>query len=205
MNKPRILVTCPPMLGLFDEFTDKFAENDLEGVPAQVTQTMSEEELIDTLPDYDGWIIGDDPASAKVIQAVAENLKAAVKWGVGVDNVDFSAFEAARIPITNTPGVFGNEVADIALTYLIGLARETYLIDREIRGRNTWPKPSGISPVGRTTAIVGFGDIGQQAAKRVVACGSNVIVYDPVIQGNLPNNVEAATWPERLDEADFLV
>jgi D-3-phosphoglycerate dehydrogenase len=193
------------MLGLFDEFRDDFSAHGLEGVPANVTQTMTEDELIEELPAYDGWIIGDDPASARVIEAVAPSLKAAVKWGVGVDNVDFNAFEKAGIPVTNTPGVFGNEVADVALTYLLGLARETYRIDREIRQDKSWPKPSGISPVGRTAAVVGYGDIGTQTVNRILACGSKVIIYDPAAPGDLPEGVEAAKWPDRLGEADFLV
>ncbi|MEM1381205.1 MAG: NAD(P)-dependent oxidoreductase [Pseudomonadota bacterium] len=205
MTKPRVLVTCPPMLGLFDEFADDFAAHGLDGVAGEVTQTLSEDELIAILPEYDAWIIGDDPASARVIDAVSETLKAAVKWGVGVDNVDFPAFEKAGIPITNTPGVFGNEVADIALTYLIGLARETYRIDREIRSENGWPKPSGISPVGRTAAVVGYGDIGRQTVTRLLACGMNVIVYDPAAPTELPDRVTSAPWPERISEADFLV
>jgi D-3-phosphoglycerate dehydrogenase len=34
-----------------------------------------------------------------------------VKWGVGVDNVDFTAARELGLPVVNTPGVFGHEVA----------------------------------------------------------------------------------------------
>ena len=44
-----------------------------------------------------------------------------MRWGVGTDNVDFSAFKEFGIPIENTPGVFGAEVADLAMHYLTGL------------------------------------------------------------------------------------
>ncbi len=206
MARPNILVTCPPMLGLIEEFAADFDAQGLDYTPAKVTQVLSEEELIALVPDYDGWIIGDDPATARVVEAAARGkLKAAVKWGVGVDNVDFDAFRAAGVPVENTPGVFGGEVADVALTYVLGLARETYLIDREIRINNAWPKPSGISVAGRTVALVGFGDIGSQTAKRLLACGANLIVYDPAYKPIEGLDVETANWPERLDEADFLV
>lgn len=206
MTAPRVLVTCPPMLGLFHEFGADFAEFGLEGIPAKTTQVLSEAELKELLPEYDGWIIGDDPASADVVGAAVEGrLRAAIKWGVGVDNVDFDAFQALGIPVENTPGVFGNEVADVALTYVLGLARETYWIDRQVRLKNTWPKPSGISMVGRTVAIVGFGDIGQQIARRVLACGSRVIAYDPFYRGQSEINAEVAEWPNRVSEADFLI
>jgi len=206
MSRMNILVTCPPMLGLIDEFGDAFEAHGLDFTPAKVTQVLSVEELVELVPQYDGWIIGDDPANRTVVEAgAAGKLKAAVKWGVGVDNVDFDAFRDHGLPVENTPGVFGGEVADVALTYVLGLARETYRIDREIRSENGWPKPSGISIAGRTVALVGFGDIGRQTAKRLVACGANVVAYDPYGKPAEGIPVEFATWPERLSEADFLV
>jgi D-3-phosphoglycerate dehydrogenase len=206
MSSMKVLVTCPPMLGLIDEFIPAFEAKGLECVPAKVTQVMTEDELKAIVPQMEGWIIGDDPATRAVVTAgVAGKLKAAVKWGVGVDNVDFPAFKDLGVPADNTPGVFGGEVADVALTYALGLARETYFIDREIRSKNGWPKPSGISLAGRTVALVGFGDIGRQTAKRLVACGSRVIAYDPFFKpaDNIP--VEQGVWPDRLGEADFLI
>ncbi len=205
-STPRVLVTCPPMLGLIHEFQDAFRARGLECVPAQVTQVLSVEELKALTPQFDGWIIGDDPANRDVIEtAVKGRLRAAVKWGVGVDNVDFAAFRDHGVPVENTPGVFGGEVADVALTYVLGLARETYFIDREIRLNNGWPKPSGISMAGRTVAIVGFGDIGRATARRILACGSKVIVYDPAFAPVDGLTVEAAAWPDRVGEADFLI
>ena len=206
MARLNVLVTCPPMLGLIDEFADDFEAHGLDFTPANVTQVLSEDELIALVPDHDGWIIGDDPATSRVVEAAARGrLRAAVKWGVGVDNLDFAAFREAGVPVENTPGVFGGEVADVALTYVLGLARETYFIDREIRAKNAWPKPSGISIAGRTVALVGFGDIGSQTARRLVACGANIVVYDPAYKPVDDLNVETANWPARLDEADFLV
>lgn len=202
----RVLVTCPPMLGLFKEFPPAFAAKGLEGVPAQVTQVMSEEELMKVLPEYDGWIIGDDPASRRVFEAAKKGrLKAAVKWGVGVDNVDFAACRDLGIPVTNTPGVFGREVADVAITYVLGLARETFRIDRSIHAENGWPKPAGVSTWNKTVALVGFGDIGRQTARRLLACDMKVIAYDPFFKPVSSIDVETAAWPARIEEADFIV
>ncbi len=202
----RVLVTCPPMLGLYHEFEDIFAQHGLEGVPAQVTQVMNEAELKEILPEYDGWIIGDDPASRSVFEAATKGkLKAAVKWGVGVDNVDFKACEDLGIPITNTPGVFGREVADVALAYVLGLARETYMIDREVRLNNAWPKPSGVSLWNKKAAVVGFGDIGRSTVKRLKAFDLDVVVYDPFYKPVDGLSVENKIWPAGLDDVDFLI
>lgn len=202
----RILVTCPPMLRMIDEFRGRFADAGMELVAPEVVQTLSEDELVREAPTFDGWIAGDDPASERVLTAaVAGRLRALVKWGVGVDNVDFAAARKLGLKVAHTPGVFGREVADVAMNYVGGLARQTFLIDREIRLNNAWPKPSGISLADKTVALVGFGDIGRQTARRLLAAEMKVIVYDPVAEsaGDLP--VELATWPQRLGEADFLV
>jgi D-3-phosphoglycerate dehydrogenase len=171
-----------------------------------VKQTLSVEELKELLPQFDGWIIGDDPANAEVFKAGHQGkLKAAVKWGVGVDNVDFKAAKELGIPITNTPRMFGGEVADVAVGYVIGLARQTFWIDREVRKGN-WIKPSGTSLAGKIVALVGFGDIGRNTAKRLLAFDLKVIAYDPYFQAqdNL-SQVESSIWPNRLEEADFIV
>jgi D-3-phosphoglycerate dehydrogenase / 2-oxoglutarate reductase len=203
----KVLVTCPPMLGLFDEFVSPARELGLELLPAKTTQVLSEEELIALLPDYDGWIIGDDPATRQVFQAAQQGgLKAAVKWGVGVDNVDFDSCRDLGIPIDNTPQMFGGEVADMAIAYVTGLARQTYFIDREIRHQYGWPKPAGMSLAGKTIAIVGFGDIGYQTAKRLMGFDVEVIAYDPGVDGNGGlNHVMRKSWPEGLEQADILI
>ncbi|MEO9635233.1 MAG: NAD(P)-dependent oxidoreductase [Parasphingorhabdus sp.] len=207
MSAPmKILVTCPPMLGLIDEFADDFAANDLDFVAAPVVQVMSEAELIDILPAYDGWIIGDDPATAAVLEAgAAGKLRAIVKWGVGVDNVDFDAANRLGLQSTNTPGVFGKEVADLAMNYIGGLARQSFYIDREIRQNCSWPKPAGISLAGKKAGLIGFGDIGRNTAKRMLAADIDVTVYDPFFEAVDGIDVKAAQWPDGLSELDFLV
>lgn len=202
----RVLVTCPPMLRLIDDFADHFAAQGMDVHAAKVVQTLSEEELIGLLPEFDGWIAGDDPATEAVLKAgMAGRLRGLVKWGVGVDNVDFDACRRLDLKVAHTPGVFGREVADVAMNYVSGLARQTFLIDREIRTAHAWPKPSGISLADRTVALVGFGDIGRQTARRLLAADMKVIAYDPVAADRADIPVERAAWPDKLGEADFIV
>ena len=201
-----VLVTCPPMLGQIARFMEPAAALGLRLHPAKVTQTLSEGELIALLPAYDGWIIGDDPATRAVFAAgQSGRLRAAVKWGIGVDNVDFAACRDLGIPITNTPQMFGAEVADIAVAYVIGLARELFLIDRGVRAGG-WPKPAGISLAGRRAGVVGLGDIGRNACARLAALGLTVVAYDPGVAGDAGiAGLERAIWPAGVEALDFLV
>ncbi|CAG4884361.1 D-3-phosphoglycerate dehydrogenase [Georgfuchsia toluolica] len=202
----KVLVTCPPMLGMIESFRPSFDAKGIGLTAPKVVQTLSVAELKELVPRHDGWIIGDDPASREVFTAgKAGKLKAAVKWGIGVDNVDFAACKDLDIPITNTPDMFGAEVADVAVGYVIALARETFQIDRGVRAGN-WPKPRGISLAGKTVALIGYGDIGRNTAKRLLAADMKVIAHDPAAS-RLPAMaaVEFAQWPQRLTEADYIV
>jgi D-3-phosphoglycerate dehydrogenase len=202
----KILVTCPPMLRQIDRFRAAFASHGAEVSGPPVVQTLSIPELMRIVPEHDGWIIGDDPATRQVLAAgVSGHLRAAVKWGIGVDNVDFAAARELGLPIANTPFMFGREVADLAMSYVVALARETFLIDRAVRAGG-WAKPVGISLAGKIGAIAGFGDIGRNVARRMLAADMGVVVYDPAFKpaGGL-EAVRPMQWPDGIEEADFLV
>lgn len=192
------------MLGMIEEFRPLFERRGVDVTPAEVLQILSEDELCALLPKFDGWIIGDDPATRRVFAAgKAGQLKAAVKWGIGVDNVDFAACQDLGIPITNCPNMFGAEVADVGMSYIGALARETFIIDRGVR-EGRWPKPRGISLAGRTLGLIGLGDIGRNLARRALAADMKIVAYDPFYTGPLSDGIARATWPHRIAEADFL-
>lgn len=194
------------MINNIDSLRHLFEGNGIQTVCPDVAQTLSEEQLVRLVPQFDGWIIGDDPATRRVFEAGKKgSLKAAVKWGVGVDNVDFAAARDLGIPVANTPNMFGDEVADVAMLYVTALAREAFLIDREVRA-GRWPKPTGLSLAGKTVGLIGFGNIGKATAKRLSAAGMRIIVYDPAIESaDQVSPLGLANWPERVGECDFLV
>lgn len=195
------------MLGQVELFKPIFEAHGLELICPDFVQTLSEEELCALLPEMDGWIIGDDPASYKVLEAGKKGqLKAVVKWGVGVDNVDFDACKKLGLPVSNTPGMFGEEVADVALSYIIGLARQTFLIDRGVRAGG-WPKPAGMSLPGKKLGLIGFGDIGRSIAKRCLAFGLDLTIWDPYANPSTEDqqNYTFANYPEGIEHMDFLV
>ena len=201
-----LLITCPPMLHTKEQYLPYLESLGIRAHCPDVVQVLSEEELVRLVPDFDAWIIGDDPATRRVFEAgKMGRLKAAVKWGIGVDNVDFDACREFAIPITNTPYMFGKEVADIATGYIIGLARETFRIDREIRC-GKWPKYRGVSLADKCVGLAGYGDIGRNLAKRLLSLDMNIICYDPAISPVEPvDGIRFMKWPEGLDTCDFVV
>lgn len=195
------------MLGRIGEFRSIFEQKGITLLTPNVVQTLTEEELETLVPQVEGWIIGDDPATERVFLAGRNGkLRAAVKWGVGVDNVDFSACENLGIPISNTPNMFGEEVADLAIGYLISLARDSYRIHEGVKN-NHWIKPSGISISGKCIAVVGLGDIGRAVVRRLQGFGVEIIGYDPFIKMHAEElNISSINpFPDDIGKADFVI
>ena len=64
------------MLGNKEQFIPILKSMGYESVCPEFKQTLTEEELIKLVPECEGWIIGDDPATRKVFQAgVSGKLK----------------------------------------------------------------------------------------------------------------------------------
>ncbi len=201
MNK--VFISCPPMLAEQTQIRELAAELGLEATCAEVVQTLSEDTLKAALPQFDAWIAGDDPGTRAVLEAgAAGRLKAVVKWGVGVDNIDRAAAADLNLRFANTPGMFNHEVADLAYGYLINLVRQVSHIDREVR-RGGWPKPQGRSLHGKTAGVVGLGNIGREIVRRLRTSGVEVIGYDPFAAPG--DDYSLAVWPERLETCDFLL
>jgi D-3-phosphoglycerate dehydrogenase / 2-oxoglutarate reductase len=174
----RILVTCAQMKESLPELQEEIDQFGWEIEAPELTgQQFTEEELIDLLPGIKGVIAGDDPFSARVIES-ADKLRAISKWGIGVDGIDMQAAKARRIVVTRTPDMFGDEVADVAIGYLICLARGLVEIHNSVV-QGGWHKPNGYSLRGKKAGIIGLGDIGCAIAVRAKSLGMEVRATDP--------------------------
>ena len=100
--------------------------------------------------------------------------------------------------------MFGDEVSDVAIAYLLGLARHTYYIDRNVR-QGEWPKPAGSSLKNKCLGIVGLGDIGKNIAKKASIFGLSLIGWDPFIEPKLKELHQEKNWPNGLEKCDFII
>ena len=191
------------MLKEIEQIEELAATHDLEATRADVVQTLTEDELIELLPEFDAWIAGDDPATRRVLEAGrAGRLRSLVKWGVGIDNIDQEAAASLGLAFANTPGMFNDEVADLAYGYLINLVRHVNHVDAQVRQGN-WPKPQGTSLRGKRAAVVGLGNIGLAIVDRLRVSGVEVTGYDPYAGAD--DRYVLRSWPDGLAECDFLV
>ena len=205
-TRRKILISAPPFVNLESYFESHSGLNEYQVTWVKSAQQMSEAELLEKLPSFDGWILGDDPCTRRVLEAGKRgNLKAVVKWGVGTDNIDFQALKEFGIAFDNTPGAFGKEVADLALAYLVMLSRHVLAVHNSVL-KGEWKKPAGTSLSGKNVALVGYGDIGNNVCKRLLASDVNVFVYE-VDRSKTKGlkEISLRNWPEAIHQMDVII
>jgi lactate dehydrogenase-like 2-hydroxyacid dehydrogenase len=127
-------------------------------------------------------------------------------FGVGLDAIDLKEARARGIPVTNTPGILGPEVADLAIGLMLASARQIVLADRFVRD-GEWvkgPVSFGRSVNKKTMGVVGLGEIGRAIADRGKAFGMRVIYHGPRKKPDAPFEYYADLVRFAL-ESDFLI
>ena len=143
---------------------------------------LSEEELVDRVANVDAILVGATPITGKIIEA-APRLKVVSRRGVGYDNIDLAALRRGKIPLTIVGSANASTVAEHTLSFMLALAKQTILYDRETRTGNWRFRESMLAAdlLGKTLLLVGFGRVGRAVAVRALAFGMRVVVHDPLV------------------------
>jgi lactate dehydrogenase-like 2-hydroxyacid dehydrogenase len=128
-------------------------------------------------------------------------------FGVGTDSVDLAAARERGIPVTNTPGILTDEVADLAIGLMLASARQIVFADRYVRD-GSWaskgPLPLGRSVANKTMGVVGLGGIGRAIADRGAAFRMRVIYSGPRRKPDVPYDY-VDDLVELARQSDFLM
>ena len=85
---------------------------------------LSRDELVAAMQDTDVLVpTVTDRIDADMIAAAGDRLGLIANFGAGTDHIDLKAAAARKIIVTNTPGVFTDDTADLAMAMIIGVPR----------------------------------------------------------------------------------
>jgi D-3-phosphoglycerate dehydrogenase / 2-oxoglutarate reductase len=134
----------------------------------------------------------------------APDLVAFLRCAVDIRNVDVEAASRNGILVTRaTPG-FVASVAEMALGFMVDLARHVSASVLDYRaGREPEPR-MGRQLKGSVLGIIGYGVIAQHLAPIAVALGMEVLVADPY-KTVADAGVRQVAFEELLQSADFVV
>ncbi len=158
-------------------------------------------------PQIRGIAGGGESKVPRALQQQLPALEIISLMGVGYDGIDVAAAIERGIPVTHTPNVLNDEVADLAMGLMLSVARRIPLADRYVRA-GRWakegPMPLARKVSGARLGIVGLGRIGQAIADRAQAFGMSIAYTARSAKAGLPY----AFYPTAAAlaaEVDFLI
>lgn len=192
--------------------SDKLSPEGIEiikdaGFEVDCKYNLSPEELKDIISNYQAIIIRSGTQLTSDIISTAKNLKFIARAGVGVDNVDIKAATKSGIIVMNAPG--GNTIStcEQAFALLLAAARNITFAHNSLKEKK-WERSKfkGTELYRKKLGIVGLGRIGKEMAKRALAFGMEILVYDPFLQEEMAKRlgVEPVSLKELLGISDFI-
>jgi D-3-phosphoglycerate dehydrogenase / 2-oxoglutarate reductase len=178
------------------------------GIELDERHGLSGAALQEALRAADGVIVR---SGTRLTAELLENpgrLRAIVRAGVGVDNIDVSAATRRGIVVMNTPG--GNTVstAEHTMALLLALARHVPAADASTR-QGKWERAKfvGTQLAGKTLGVVGLGRVGREVARRAAGLDMKVIGFDPFLAPDRAAQLgieSVAGLEQLLPRCDFL-
>lgn len=167
---------------------------------------LSEDELVQIIPQYDGLLVRSQTKVTEKIMEAGTRLKVIGRAGVGVDNINLEAATTRGIIVINAPD--GNTITtcEHAFAMMMALARHIpQAYAKTVNGE--WDRKFlGVELRNKTLGVLGMGRIGSEVAKRAKAFGMDILGYDPFLTEDRAEKlgVKLATVDDIIRNADFI-
>ncbi|XP_023885096.1 D-3-phosphoglycerate dehydrogenase 2, chloroplastic [Quercus suber] len=200
LTKPTILVS------------EKLGEKGLEVLRefghVECLYDLSPDQLCSKISSCDALIVrSGTKVTRQVFEASNGRLKVVGRAGVGIDNVDLQAATEFGCLVVNAPTANTVAAAEHGIALLAAMARNVAQADASIKaGKWQRNKYVGVSLVGKTLAVMGFGKVGSEVARRAKGLGMNVIAHDPYAPADRARalGVDLVSFDQAIGTADFI-
>ena len=164
----------------------------------------TEEALAEFIGSAEYAVVGVEPVGEAVI-AACPNLEMVAKYGVGLENLDEPALEAAGVRVGWTGGINRRFVTELTLAFALGHLRNVWPSVSLMR-QGQWEKVGGRELSGCTFGIVGLGHVGSDVARIVRTFGATVVYRDIVDRSVVAEELglRSVEYEGLLQEADVV-
>ena len=173
------------------------------GLTVDAKFEITPEELPKVLPNYDGCVVRSRTKVRQPLIDLCPNLKVIIRGGVGLDTIDADYARSKGITVMNTPKASSASVAELAIGFMINLARNLCTANTTMKAEK-WEKKAfeGSEIGGKTLGLIWIGNIGREVARRALALEMKVIACDPNVSE--VDGVRMVALDALLLEADYI-
>lgn len=174
----KCLITDAVYAGIAEELKKYMEVKTSDGKP------LSKEEMIKEIADVDVLIMRVDPKIDRDILDAAKQLKVIGVCAVGLNHVDMEYAKEKDIQVFNAPGLNANAVAELTISKMLDISRNTIPANYDVKVNHIWDKYKYIGRElrGKTLGIMGFGRIGRRVGEQGKAFKMDIVAYDPYLK-----------------------
>lgn len=185
---------------MYDNIEELMTEAGLE---PDYRPTISREEMIDIIHDYEGLIIRSKTRVDEALVEQAKKLRFVGRAGAGIDNLDEEALNRHNVKILNAPEGNRNALGEHCVGLLLGLLNNIVKSDREVR-QGIWDREGnrGYELSGKTVGLVGYGYMGTAFAEKLKGFNCEVLVFDKYKADCTDGYVRQTSMEEIYERAD---
>ncbi|WP_024953967.1 phosphoglycerate dehydrogenase [Sulfurospirillum arcachonense] len=181
------------------------SENDIEVIDAV---GVDKEELLNIIGEADVAITRSSTDINEKFLNSAKNMKAIVRAGVGVDNVDQDGCSRRGIIAMNVPTANTIAAVELTMAHLLGTARSFTNANNHLKNDRVWKREKwyGTELSGKKLGVIGFGNIGSRVAIRAKSFDMDIVAYDPYITSSKVTDLDM-TYTTNFDDilaCDFI-
>ncbi|KAL1215775.1 D-3-phosphoglycerate dehydrogenase 1 [Cardamine amara subsp. amara] len=214
LQRRLVLVTCTagdgskPTILVAEKLGDAGVKLLEDFANVDCSYNMTPEELNTKISLCDALIVrSGTKVGREVFESSRGRLKVVGRAGVGIDNVDLSAATEFGCLVVNAPTANTIAAAEHGIALMAAMARNVAQADASVKA-GEWKRNKyvGVSLVGKTLAVLGFGKVGTEVARRAKGLGMRVIAHDPYAPADRAHaiGVDLVSFDEALATADFI-
>ncbi|MCK9454333.1 phosphoglycerate dehydrogenase [Sulfurimonas sp.] len=157
--------------------------------------------LLDIIEDADVAITRSSTDIDEKFIAHAKNMKAIVRAGVGVDNVDIQGCSKEGIIVMNVPTANTIAAVELTMAHMLSCMRMFPYSHNHLKQDRVWKREKwyGYELKGKKLGVIGFGNIGSRVAKRAKAFEMDIVAYDPYINPSKVTDYDM-TYTKNLED-----
>ncbi len=157
--------------------------------------------LLDVIKDADVCITRSSTDIDEKFLNAATNLKAVVRAGVGVDNVDIVGCSKRGVIAMNVPTANTIAATELTMTHMLSCMRKMPYAHAQLKDQRIWKREDwyGQELYGKKLGVIGFGNIGHRVALRAKSFEMDVVAYDPYISSSKATDL-GIEYTENFDD-----